>query len=292
MCIGGWTDPSWTNIKNYIAANGTNSSTVLYQNLVALKNALGIDAIDKDDEAAYDSASTIEFGLMCASVGLKCTLCPYTKPSYWQAVKVGLGTNCDQVYLQCYDGGAGQNPATWNNYFGGLKVIPGYWDWERDATFLNNMQAWKSAGGNGGFLWPSCTGCNPPADGNEMKQYSDWIQNTFNPTVTPVTAADVVGSQVTFTSATGGIFQSYQWRVIRGGVTNNIPGATNATLTLANLQLTNAAFYQLVASNAFGVSTSSPSSLTVSSVPTAVNNVITAYAAQTGLGSGLGPTPT
>src|SRR5882757_291999 len=38
ICIGGWTDPSWTNIKNLIAANGTNTNTVLYQNLVALKN--------------------------------------------------------------------------------------------------------------------------------------------------------------------------------------------------------------------------------------------------------------
>src|ERR1017187_966489 len=143
ICIGGWTDPSWTNIKNLIAANGTNSSTVLYQNLLALKNALGIDAIDNDDEAAYDSASTIKFGLMCASVGLKSTLCPYTNPSYWQAAKAGLGTNCDQVYLQCYDGGAyntnNNNIATWNTYFGGLKVVAGYWDWERDYAFLSVM---------------------------------------------------------------------------------------------------------------------------------------------------------
>src|ERR1017187_5201209 len=221
ICIGGWTDPSWTNIKNLIAANGTNASTVLYQNLTALKNALGIDAIDNDDEAAYDSASTIKFGQMCGSVGLKSTLCPYTNPSYWQAVKSGLGSICDQVYLQCYDGGAGNNPATWNNYFGGLKVIPGYWDWERDATFLNKMQAWKSAGG-GGFLWPSCTGCNPPADGNEMKQYAYQILNTYNPVVLPVTAADVVGGQATFTAAFIGSNLTYQWQMIRGGVTNNI----------------------------------------------------------------------
>lgn len=90
ICVGGWTDPSWTNIKNLVAANSTN---VLYQNLLALKNALGIDALDNDDEAAYDSASTIKFGQLCASVGLKSSLCPYTNPGYWQAVKAGLGTN-------------------------------------------------------------------------------------------------------------------------------------------------------------------------------------------------------
>jgi hypothetical protein len=291
ICIGGWTDPSWTNIKNLIAANGTNTSTVLYQNLLALKNALGIEAIDNDDEAAYDSASTIKFGQMCGSVGLKFTLCPYTNPGYWQAVKAGLGSTCDQIYLQCYDGGAGNNPATWNTYFGGMKVVTGYWDWERDTTFLTRMQVGQNAGCTGGFLWPSCTGCNPPADPGEMSQYAAWILDTFNPTVRPVTAADVVGSQVTFTVPFAGS-NTYQWQVIRGGLTNNISGATSTTLTLSNLQLTNTAAYQLTVSNASGVLVSSPGSLTVSGAASAVNNVITSYAAQTGLGFGFPLTPT
>ena len=291
VCIGGWTDPSWTNIKNLIAANGTNSSTVLYQNLLALKNALGIDAIDNDDEAAYDSASTIKFGQMCNSVGLKSTLCPYTNPSYWQAVKSGLGSNCDQVYLQCYDGGAGNNPATWNTYFSGLKVVTGYWDYERDTTFLTKMQVGQNAGCTGGFLWPSCTGCSPPADGNEMSQYAAWILDTFNPMVTPVTATDVVGSQVMFAISFGGN-NAYQWQGIKAGATNNIPGATNMTLTLANLQLTNTASYQLVVSNVSGILVSSPGSLAVSSAPTAVNNVTASFAGQTGLSYGFPLTPT
>jgi hypothetical protein len=288
MCIGAWGDPSWTNINNLIAANNTNA---LYQNLSALKNALGIDAICNDDESAYDAASTIKFGQMCGSVGLKLTLCPYTNPGYWQAVKAGLGSTCDQVYLQCYDGGAGNNPATWNTYFGGLKVVVGYWDWERDTTFLTKMQVGQNAGCTGGFLWPSCTGCNPPADGNGMRQYAAWILNTFNPTVTPATAADVVGGQVTFKVAFGGS-NAHQWQVIKAGLTNNIPGATNTTLTLSNLQLTNTASYRAQASNASGVFVSSASSLTVSSAPAAVNNVITSYAAQTGLGYGFPLTPT
>jgi autotransporter-associated beta strand protein len=101
----------------------------------------------------------------------------------------------------------------------------------------------------------------------------------------PVTAVDVVGSQVTFTAAfMAGVPLAYQWQMISGGVTNNLPGATNASLTLANLQLTNTASYQVVASNVFGVVVSAPGSLTVNSVPAAVNNVITAYAAQTGYG--------
>jgi len=77
--------------------------------------------------------------------------------------------------------------------------------------------------------------------------------------------------------------------MISGGVTNNIPGATNTTLILGNLQLTNTASYQLQASNVFGGVTSTPSSLTVSTLTAAVNNVVTTYAAQTGAGNS-GPT--
>ncbi|MGA2245043.1 MAG: protease pro-enzyme activation domain-containing protein [Verrucomicrobiota bacterium] len=103
----------------------------------------------------------------------------------------------------------------------------------------------------------------------------------------PVTAADVVGGQVTFTAGfMAGAPMVLQWQRISGGVTNNIPGATNTALTLADLQLTNTASYQLQASNAFGSAVSTPSSLTVSSVPAAVNNVVTALASQTGTGSG------
>src|ERR1035438_6837766 len=95
----------------------------------------------------------------------------------------------------------------------------------------SKMQVGQNAGCTGGFFWPSCTGCNPPADGNEMSQYAAWILDTFNPVVTPVTAADVVGSQITFAVAFGGS-NTYQWQVIRGGATNNIVNATNTTLTL------------------------------------------------------------
>src|ERR1017187_439018 len=116
-----------------------------------------------------------------------------------------------------------------------------------------------------------------------MSQYAAWILDTFNPVVTPVTAADVVGSQVTFATSFGGN-NTYQWQLIKAGATNNIPGATNTTMILANLQLTNTASYQVVVSNTSGFLVSSPGSLTVSSAPGAVNNVIASYAGQTGLG--------
>ena len=120
---------------------------------------------------------------------------------------------------------------------------------------------------------------------SEIAVYGSSLEPAVTVNTLPVTAADVVGSQVTFTAAfTGAGPLAYQWKKITGGVTNNIAGATNTTLTLANLQLGNAASYQLQVSNAFGVAVSTPSALTVSGVPAAVNNVIAAYAAQTGFG--------
>jgi hypothetical protein len=112
------------------------------------------------------------------------------------------------------------------------------------------------------------------------------------PSTLPVTAVDVAGSSVTF-SATGfsGSNLVYQWQVIHGGVTNGISGQTNTTLTLSTLQLGDSGFYQLQASNSFGIAVSAPATLTVSNLPAAVNNVIVSCAAQTGLPYGSALTP-
>ena len=122
---------------------------------------------------------------------------------------------------------------------------------------------------------------------SEIAVYGTSINPAATQSTLPVTAADVVGNQVSFTAAFTGVGPlSYQWKKISGGVTNNVAGATSSILTLTNLQLTNTAAYQLQASNAYGVAVSTPSSLTVSSAPAAVNNVVTKLAAQTGTGSG------
>lgn len=177
MCIGGWGDRSFLNIKNLIAADGTNSTTDLYRNLVALKNALGINAIDYDDEYEYDSVSAISFGKMCAAAGLKVTLCPYTNPSYWQAVKSGLGTTVDFIYLQGYSGGAGNDPASWASDLGVpvSEILPGDWDADGDLAFLNLMQGWGNDGCTGGFYWPLNSGGNPPASSAQLALYAVMI---------------------------------------------------------------------------------------------------------------------
>ena len=104
----------------------------------------------------------------------------------------------------------------------------------------------------------------------------------------PATAADVVGGEVTFVAAfTSPLSTSYQWQKIVNGLAADIAGATTPTLTLSNLQLGDTGSYRLQASNSAGISVTSVSSLTVSNVPAAVANVITGYAAQTGLGAAI-----
>ncbi len=109
---------------------------------------------------------------------------------------------------------------------------------------------------------------------------------TLTTNTQPTLANMIAGDQVAFRAAFAGAQPvGLQWKKIRNGVTNDVAGATAATLTLNNLQLTDSASYFLMASNALGVATSSPASLTVSSVPAAVNNIITRQVNETGLGS-------
>jgi len=154
VCTGGSGAPSWTNIKNLIASQGTGSTSILYKNFQCLKNTLGVDAICNDDEVQFDATSAAQFGNMIAGLGMKATLCPYNNQSYWQSVKSQLGSNCDAVYLQCYDGGAGNDPGSWNSLFGGFRVIPGDWNSDSASTVQSKMNSWQNAtGAPGGFMW-------------------------------------------------------------------------------------------------------------------------------------------
>ncbi len=119
----------------------------------------------------------------------------------------------------------------------------------------------------------------------EIAVYGTPLAPAVTMQTSPATARDVVGSQVTFTaSIVGAASLSYQWQKVVSGVPSNIAGATEPTLTLTNLQLGDTASYQLRATNSSGTATSTPGILTVTSVPAAVNNLITSMAAQTGLG--------
>jgi subtilase family serine protease len=90
----------------------------------------------------------------------------------------------------------------------------------------------------------------------------------------PMTQTAVVGGTVTFTvAAIGSTPFFYQWS-FNG---TNISGATNVTLALANVQLTQAGNYAVQVSNVLGLATSSNAILTVYTVP-----VITSFSPPSG----------
>jgi hypothetical protein len=87
-----------------------------------------------------------------------------------------------------------------------------------------------------------------------------------------------VGGSVTFNSnATGTPTPTFQWR--KDGV--DISGATSTSLTLTNIQLSQAGAYALVATNSVGSATSSSANLTVNPPATAVPVFSTQPASQT-----------
>ena len=103
--------------------------------------------------------------------------------------------------------------------------------------------------------------------------------------ITPLEAEDVVGSQLILTAGFSGA-TSYQWQ--KNGT--NITGVTGTTLTLNNLQLTNAGAYSLVASNAGGTFASRACTVIVDPAPAPVNNAVVAYASQSTDASVFSPT--
>ena len=76
----------------------------------------------------------------------------------------------------------------------------------------------------------------------------------------PVSQTRAVGQAALFTvEATGTPPLAYQWR--KNGV--NLPGATNATLSLSSMQVSNGGLYTVVVTNLCGGLTSTPATLTI-----------------------------
>jgi Fibronectin type III domain len=153
LCIGGWQDSSYDNIKSLVASQGTGPGSMLFRNFQALKNAVpGIDAINDDDEQTYDVNSSTSFANLLGGFGFKFTLVPYTAQSFWVSLRNNL-TNCDCIYLQCYEGGAGNDPGQWNSAFGnGVVVIPGQ---ESNTSTPATFHSWYlETGVQGGFYYP------------------------------------------------------------------------------------------------------------------------------------------
>ena len=163
ICIGGWGNGSYGNIRNLINANGTGSNTMLYKNFRALKQAVPeIDAVNNDTEQDYDADSAAKFHLMMYRLGYKTTFAPYTAYNYWTSLNNKIRAQepdaVDRVMVQCYDGGAYNlnQVGSWN-FTGVSERHPGLLDYSNDWSVERNLaqfQSWKDEGvATGGFVW-------------------------------------------------------------------------------------------------------------------------------------------
>ncbi|KAK1522744.1 coagulation factor 5/8 type domain-containing protein [Colletotrichum paranaense] len=123
-------DTTFQIIRDLINADGTGSDTKLYKNFEVLKAEWDLDAFNNDDEGVYDVASTVSFAKMLGKMGYQYSIAPYTNSGFWANVRTQVESAnpglFDRVYLQVYDGGAGNNPGTWQTTLG-MKVIPLVW---------------------------------------------------------------------------------------------------------------------------------------------------------------------
>ncbi len=101
----------------------------------------------------------------------------------------------------------------------------------------------------------------PTNEGGRVAFYALSLSHAPSITYQPAGRILGAGSNTTFSvSATGNGLLRYQWRLHE---TNNLASATNATLTLTNVQLTNAGDYTVKVTDSLGAVTSAVAGLTV-----------------------------
>ncbi|KAK6213310.1 coagulation factor 5/8 type domain-containing protein [Colletotrichum tabaci] len=123
-------DATFQNIRDLVNADGTGPETVLYRNFDALKTEWDLDAFNNDDEGVYDVPSTVAFARLLGALGYQYSIAPYTNTGFWADVKGRVDADApgllDRVYLQVYDGGAGNDPGQWQAALG-IPVVPLVW---------------------------------------------------------------------------------------------------------------------------------------------------------------------
>ncbi|KAK1573757.1 coagulation factor 5/8 type domain-containing protein [Colletotrichum navitas] len=123
-------DTTFQNIRDLINADGPGPDTVLYKNFETLKTEWHLDAFNNDDEGVYDVSSTVEFAQLLGAIGYRYSIAPYTNSAFWTTIKREIDAAApglfDRVYLQVYDGGAGNDPGSWQTALG-TKAIPLLW---------------------------------------------------------------------------------------------------------------------------------------------------------------------
>jgi hypothetical protein len=203
----------WQDVKALVDAQGTGSSSILYQNFQALKAAIpSVDAIDFDDENSYDEPSTVQFAVMLGRLGYHVALDAYTNASYWtsvaSSVNAQLAGTVDSVHLQAYAGGAGNSPCSgWN--FASVPVFPGLWDQDDTPSQVQSiMSGWHTQCGiTGGFMW-----LYDDFVGNGLAaQYASGINSAVSGTTVGIynQSDGIVSDGTTFSGGVDGVGNAY-----------------------------------------------------------------------------------
>ena len=143
-------------------------------------------ALNFDDENCYNLSCEVQFGIMLCELGFNVTICPYTNESFWRQLASGINDKCpgcvDRNYLQCYAGGAGNNPCNWQ--FDNVPVYPGLFgqhgsgcnQGDSPAQVEQILEGWKTECGiTGAWIWlyDSVEKCIP------VSKYADAIKEAL-----------------------------------------------------------------------------------------------------------------
>ena len=155
MCIGEWGSSAFDSIRTRINSDGTGSGTILFRNFNALKNKIRLDAFQMDDEKTYDRSTMVRFCKMLKDgMGVWVSLCPYTNQSFWAGVKSDLPDRVTDVWLQCYDGGAGNSATNWRSALSNTSLIrPGATIFDGPTKATQRYRDWRNQGFTGAFIW-------------------------------------------------------------------------------------------------------------------------------------------
>jgi len=149
-------------IANLIKTQGTGPSSILYKNFRALKLALpSVEGIDLDNEDFLDHDTIVKFSVLLGQVGFKVSFCPYYGQDFWisclKDVQAKSPGTVSHFNLQCYAGGSGNNPNTWqqavNNSGVKIPVYPGLDNSQSPSQIQSRFSTWKNQGISGGFMW-------------------------------------------------------------------------------------------------------------------------------------------
>jgi len=201
----------FANIGSLIAAQGTGPSSILYKNVLALKQAIpSIDTIDFDDEDSYNQTAVTQFALMLGGLGYKVTFAPYTFQSFWINCLSSINSQSPGLVtafnLQCYSGGTGNDPGQWESAVQqagyAIPVYPGLLiQGSTPASIESQFAAWETEGVNGGFyfIYDSI-----PSTGYTSVDFTNALLAGLGDTTLPIGSTSPVVSALSPTSVTAG----------------------------------------------------------------------------------------